>query len=88
LWANPGCPYAQRAWIAAIEKCIDFEYKLIPVSVEIAKIERTKKEPKEISEEFPPFSIWVDQKKKFTRNSTAERMVQTKCEPFGRSANS
>jgi len=72
LWSNPACPFAHRAWIAAIEKEIDFEFKLIPLSGEIAKIEKTKKEPKEIAEEFPAFSIWVDQKK------TSQEIVQLK----------
>lgn len=42
LYTNPICPFAQRAWIAVLEKGIDVEYKYVPLSGELKKIDERK----------------------------------------------
>jgi len=63
LYANPGCPYAHRTWIAAIEKGIHYEYKLIPLASELKRLENVQKEPHVYAEEYPNFQIWAKEKK-------------------------
>jgi len=61
LYGNPICPFAHRAWIAAIEKGVPFDFKLIPLSGEIRILEAKKKEPKELSGEHQIFQAWVEE---------------------------
>ena len=42
LYTNKICPFAQRAWIALLEKQIPFESKMIPLSGELKKMEAAK----------------------------------------------
>jgi len=85
LWANPACPFAHRTWIAALEKEIDFEYKLIPLAGELTRLEREKKDPSEIVEELPAFSFLAKLGKTTKELQELKEWYKKTRESYGRS---
>ena len=39
LYSHPTCPFAHRAHMTLLEKGLEFDYKLIPLSSELQRIE-------------------------------------------------
>jgi len=58
--------------VGCLGKDINFEYKLIPLSGELKKLETTQKEPQQLADDYPAFKPWVSE------NKSSKEMVELK----------